>query len=105
MWTIMHLADIHLDDRREAGEQERCLDAIVEELTRRRDAGSPVDLLAVCGDLVDPERGRRQREWERNTWRAFLRACADAGPKVAIIPGNHDRPADIAHFADIDGVH
>jgi len=21
MWTIMHLADIHLDDRREAGER------------------------------------------------------------------------------------
>jgi DNA repair exonuclease SbcCD ATPase subunit len=92
---IGHLADIHLDESRANWpEQVACVNAIAD-LARR------CDVLAICGDIVEPRGKRHARAKERKLMRSLVRAAVDSGTRVIVIDGNHDVPGDWAHLEDI----
>jgi predicted phosphodiesterase len=92
---IGHLADIHLDESRASWpEQVACINAIAD-LARR------CDVLAICGDIVEPRGKRHARAKERELMRSLVRTAVEWGTNVIVIDGNHDVPGDWAHLEDI----
>ena len=96
---VMHIGDIHLHEPLGREEQQRYLDAIIDQVDR-----TPVDLVLVAGDLVRPASADRASIWERQTLLRFFLGLTVLGARVIVLRGNHDLPGDWAWLNAVPGL-
>jgi hypothetical protein len=106
LWRVAHLSDLHVVGERygfriESGRSGPCGNERLSRVLSRLeaiDAGEPLDLILITGDITDAGRS--------SEWAEFLTAMAkhpNLGKRTLLLPGNHDlNVVDRANPARLD---